>query len=223
MNRRGFVMRLLLIACPFIAAVLTLSPETAHAQYLQDRLVPPQQTPLPAVPMVTAPVEPRVFGAEKARVHLWALPFGSFPGSPTLLSTEKKPVNWYRPALDVPAIASEADPLRPAFPLQPTSPKAYASSAKPTDMAPLARFPLSSESLPLPVDDPSFRPAFDTLTVAVPLANPNPAPLLRLAIPDPFEQIRIIRPTNPPADSDDPSTSQDRPPLQKLPQVEPPK
>ena len=156
---------------------------------------------------------------------MWALPFGTFPGVPTVLATEQRPANWKRPALDVPGLASESDPTRPLFPIQPVSPRAYASAPNPAQSPALARFPIPAEPLVLANEDPSASAAFAVLTVAVPLATPNSVPLLRLSIPDPFEQIRTIRLAAAPVDADDPVTAQDRPPLAKLPMVvvEPPK
>ena len=75
---------------------LTLTAPAANAQFLADRLVPPQTVVQPPIPLVTQPTEPKVFGAEKPRSHLWGLPFGTFPGTPTVLATEQRPANWQR-------------------------------------------------------------------------------------------------------------------------------
>lgn len=206
-----------------VCALLGLPASTASAQLLSERLVPPQQVALPPVPMVTQPAEPKVFGAEKLRSHLWALPFGTFPGSPTVLATEQRPANWSRPVLDVPNLASESDPFRPAFPIQPVAPRAYALGPNPSQPPELARFPLPSEPMVMATDDPSANAAFTLLTVSVPLSAPTSPELLRLSVPDPFEHVRRIRLAVLPADTDDPATAQDRPPLAKLPMVEPPK
>lgn len=210
-------------ACWLIAATLSLQCSSASAQYLSERLVPPQQVTLPPIPMVGQPTEPSLFGAERPRSHLWTLPFGSFPGAMMVLPTEQRAANWKRPALDVPGLTSEADPTRPTFPVQPIAPRVYAMSPNPAQSPTLARFPLPNEPLVLASEDPGAIAAFSVLTASVPLAMPNSIPLLRLSIPDPFEQIRTIRLSNSPADLDDPVTAQDRPPLSKLPQIEPPK
>ena len=210
------------VACCLIAAGLSLNAATASAQFLSERLVPPQKVALPPIPMIGQPAEARVFGAEKPRSHLWALPFAPFPGTPTLLATEQRPADWKRPALDVPGLASESDPTRPQFPHQPVSPRAFAASPDSTHPPVLARFPLPSEPLVAAGEDPSASAAFSVLTNAVPLASPNSVPLLRLSIPDPFEHLRVIRLTTPPADDDAPATAQNRPPLAKLPMVEAP-
>ena len=216
------MIRALHLATVFAASVI-INGTLARAQYLSERLVPPQQVSLPPVPMVVQPTEPRLFGAEKPRSHLWALPFGMFPGTPTLLETEKRPANWQRPALDVPVLSSEANPTRPFFPLQPTANRAYAPSSNPAHPPMLARFPQSSEPLPLAADNPTSIAAFQVLTVPVALAMPNSIPLLRLSIPDPFEQIRTIRFSVAAAGIDEPTLTMDRPPVAKLPIVEPPK
>ena len=204
-------------------ATVLAATQTACAQYLADRLVPPQQVTLPPIPMVGQPAEPRQFGAEKIPAHLWSLPYGSFPGTSAVLATESAPVSFKRPVLDVPTLASEIDPTRPTFPIQPTAPRVFAAGPNPDQPPALARFPLVSEPATLASEDPSDKSAFALLTTGVPLATPTPIPLLRLSIPDPFEHIRAIRPRTAPIDADDPATAQDRPPLQKLPNVEPPK
>ena len=209
--------------CWLIVVAVAFNASTASAQYLSERLVPPPTVTLPPVPMVAQPAEPRVFGAERPRSHLWALPFGTFPGTPTVLATEQRPGNWKRPALDIPGLASESDPTRPLFPMQPVSPRAFVSAPNSAQSPILARFPIPAEPPVLAGEDPSALAAFAVLTVAVPLATPNSVPLLRLSVPDPFEQIRTIRLATAPADADDPATAQDRPPLAKLPIVEAPK
>ncbi len=216
------MIRPLHFATMFAAGVI-LNGTLAHAQYLSERLVPPQQVSLPPVPMVVQPTEPRLFGAEKPRSHLWTLPFGMFPGTSTALETERRPANWQRPVLDVPVLSSESDPKKPFFPLQPTANRAYSPSSNPAQPPTLARFPQSSEPLPLAVDNPTSTAAFEVLTAAVALATPNSIPLLRLSIPDPFEQIRTIRFSVATVDLDEPTLTMDRPPLAKLPIVEPPK
>ena len=203
--------------------VVALVDSTANAQFLSERLVPPAQFAMPALPMTSQPAPPRTFGAEKVRPHLWSLPFGAFPGAPTTLTHERLPADWHRPVLDVPTLASDSDPLRPAFPQQPVAPRAYVSSQNPLQTPALARFPLTPEPAVKVTDDPSAGSAHALLTMAVPLATPNPATFLRLSIPDPFEQLRVIRLANPPADSDGPDASQERPPLPKLTDVAPPK
>ncbi len=203
--------------------VVSLVSTTANAQFLSERLVPPQQFTLPTLPMTAQPAPPRTFGAEKVRPHLWSLPFGAFPGAPTALTHERLPADWRRPVLDLPALASDSDPIRPGVPQQPVAPRAYVSAPNPLQAPTLDRFPLTVELAVRATDDPSAGSAHTLLTAAVPLATPNPAMFLRLSIPDPFEQLRVIRLANPPADSDGPDASQERPPLPKLVDVAPPK
>lgn len=215
----------LLLRCPSCLAfvVVTLVSTTANAQFLSERLVPPQQITMPPLPMTAQPAPPRTFGAEKVRSHLWSLPFGAFPGAPTTLTHERLPADWRRPVLDLPTLASESDPFRPVVPQQPVAPRAYVSAPNPLQTPALGRFPQPTEPAVRAVDDPSAGSAHALLTMAVPVAIPNPATFLRLSIPDPFEQLRVIRLSNPPADSDGPDASQDRPPLPKLADVAPPK
>lgn len=203
--------------------VITLVSTTANAQFLAERLVPPAQVTMPVLPMTTQPAPPRTFGAEKVRPHLWSLPFGAFPGAPTTLTHERLPADWRRPVLDLPTLASDSDPIRPVVPQQPVAPRAYVTAPNPLQSPVLGRFPLPMEPVARVADDPSAESAHRLLTSAVPLATPNPATFLRLSIPDPFEQLRVIRLASPPADSDGPDASQERPPLPKLADVAPPK
>jgi hypothetical protein len=96
-------------------------------------------------------------------------------------------------------------------------------AADPLGPAPLVRFAQAGESPVLPGDDPSATAALGLLTAAIPLASPNPLPLNRLSIPDPFEQILVIRLSSPPADDDGPAITQDRPAWAPFPPAEPAK
>jgi len=208
--------------CWFFAVVIVCAAaSTANAQYLADRLVPPQQVPVSPVPMVAQPTEPKVFGSEIPKRHLWALPFSPFPGASVSLATERQAVNWQRLVIDTPVLASELDPARPAFPIQPIAGRAYSIAADPAVPLAPARFPKPVEQIIAVSDDPSLNAAFTLLTAGVPLATPNSAPLMRLAVPDPFEHIAIIRLANSLADSDESAMTQERPPLAKLPPVDP--
>ena len=207
-------------SCLLILLGISLGAATAQAQLLNDRLVPPQQVVQSPIPMVTRPEEPRGFSADKPRTHLWAPPLGSFPGTSTLLAIEQRPPRWRRPAVDIPGLASEADPARPHFPMLLVAPRTHAPAPDPAQPPVLARFPSLTEPLVTSTEDPGAAAAFSVLTAAVPLATPGPAPLLRLSIPDPFEQIRTIRLAVAPADADAPVTARDRPPLAKLPPVQ---
>ena len=197
-------------------AVLGLSCSTASAQLLSERLVPPQQFSIPSLPMTEQPAARRPAGADKLPAHLWTLPVGAFPGAPTSLSHERLPADWKRPVLDVPTLASEADPTRPASPRQPVASSAFALVADPLKAHTLDRFGLSAE-LPIRAnEDATSVVAHALITLAVPLAAPNAAPLLRLAIADPFEHLRAIRLANPPADSDAPDAAREIQPRPQL-------
>ncbi len=87
-----------------------IASSTANAQLLPERLVPPQKFSIPALPLADQPVARRPAGADKIPSHLWALPFGTFAGSPTALSNERLPADWRCPVLDLPALTAEPDP-----------------------------------------------------------------------------------------------------------------
>ena len=201
---------------------LAWSSTTVHAQFLAERLVPPQQVAIPLLPTTQQPASAATSGIEKTRQHLWSLPFAPLPGAPVSLSVESLPVDWHRPVVDAPMLVAEAEPTRPAVPRLPDAMRSYVSSVNPLQTPVLNRFPQPKQPPVRPVDDPSAEQAYSLLTVPVPLSIPSPAPLLRLSIPDPFEQLRIVRLANPPADLDDPAASQERPSLPKLPSVQPP-
>ena len=198
-----------LIAVTLIALGVTAS--TASAQLLPERLVPPQQFAIPALPMTDQPAARRPAGADKLPAHLWTLPVGAFPGSPTTLTSERLPADWKRPVVDVPLLASEFDPARPAAPRQPIAPSAFALAADPLKAHTLDRFPLPTEPPMRAVDDPTGAAAHTLITFAVPLATPNAATFLRLAVADPFEHLRAIRLANAPADADAPDAAREVP------------
>lgn len=208
-----------LIATAFISTTVS----TARAQYLTERLVPPQQVLVSPIPMVAHPTGPMLFSADTPKAHLWALPFSPFPGNSASLASERQPANWQRLVIDIPSLASEIDPTRPVFPMLPTSSRAYATSTLADAPPAPVRFPMFVQPVVAAADDPSSQAAYSLLTVGIPLAIPNPAPLARMSVPDPFEYIANIRLANAPADSDASALAQERPPLAKLPQVDPAK
>ncbi|RLT04016.1 MAG: hypothetical protein DWI21_15065 [Planctomycetota bacterium] len=203
-----------LIAVSLLA--LGMIPSMASAQLLPERLVPPQQFAIPSLPMTEQPAARRPAGADKLPAHLWLLPVGEFPGSPTALTSERLPADWKRPVVDVPMLAAESDPVRPASPRQLFAPSAFALAADPLKAHTLDRFPLSSDVPARAVDDPTSAVAHALITLAVPLATPNAAALLRLAVADPFEHLRAIRLATPPADSDAPDAARESPPRPQL-------
>ena len=203
-------------SCRLIGLILSVSsfvPATAQAQYLSDRLVPPQHVDMPILRTSTQPVPPRALNADHVKSHMWSLPAGTIPGTPVAISLERLPADWLRPSLDVPVLPSARVP---EFPQQPTSPRAYITSRNPQQSPPLDRFAPATDPPVQLIDNPSAEMAHFLLTLAVPLASPNPAPFLRLSIPNPFEQLKVIRLADPPADTDAPDASQERPPLRKL-------
>ena len=189
-----------------------MAASTATAQLLPERLVPPQQFFIPTLPTTEQPVVRHPAGADRVPAHLWSLPIGAFPGMPTALTSERLPVDWRRPAIDVPTLASESDPVRPASPRQTVAGNAYLLAADPLKAHGLDRFPLLGEPSVRAADDPTMMSTHLHLTVAVPLAVPNTAQFLRLGVVDPFEHLRAIRLTVPQADSDAPTVAREIPP-----------
>ncbi|MFM9965702.1 MAG: hypothetical protein ACKV2Q_31345 [Planctomycetaceae bacterium] len=200
-----------------------LSSSTVSAQLLPERLVPPQQFSIPPLPTTEQPATRRLSGADKIPAHLWSLPVGAFPGAPTALSAERLPADWKRPVIDVPLLASEADPARPIAPRQPVTGNAFLVAADPWKAHSLDRFPRFNEPLVRVTDDPSAMSAHLLITVAVPLAAPNTAPLLRLGVADPFEHLRAIRLAVPQADADAPDAARESPPRPQLAVIAPAK
>lgn len=213
--------QLRLIAVTLVA--LGMSSSTASAQLLSERLVPPQQFAIPPLPTTEQPVVRRPAGADKVSAHLWSLPVGAFPGSPTALPTERLGVDWRRPVIDVPALASESEPVKPTSPRQPIAGNAFVLAAEPTMPHVLDRFQRSNEPPTRAGDDPTAMSAHQLITVAVPLAAPNTAPLLRLGVADPFEHLRAIRLAAPQADSDAPDVARENPPRSQFAPVAAPK
>jgi len=203
--------------------VLGLTSSTSQAQLLSDRLVAPQQFSIPSLPTTQQPAVRRPAGADKVPAHLWSLPIGAFPGAPTALSAERVPADWRRPVVDVPALASESDPVRPTSPRQPITGNAFLLAADPLGAHVLDRFQRSSEPSARMTDDPTGPSTHLLVTTAVPLATPNTAPLVRLSVADPFEYLRGIRLAVPQADADGPDVAREIPPRPVLMPVAAPK
>ncbi len=210
-----------LIALSLIVVGATSS--TASAQLLSERLVPPQQFSIPPLPATEQPAVRHPAGADKIAAHLWSLPVGAFPGAPTALSTERLSADWRRPVIDVPQLASESDPVRPASPRQPTTANAFLLAADPLKAHVLDRFQFSSEPPVRAADDPTALSTHSFITIAVPLAAPTTAPLLRLGVADPFEHLRAIRLAVPQADSDAPTVAREVPPRPQFAPIAAPK
>ncbi|MCX7423821.1 MAG: hypothetical protein NT013_30375 [Planctomycetia bacterium] len=207
-----FQIRLIVVT----AIALGLTSSTASAQLLPERLVPPQQFSIPPLPTTEQPAIRRPTGADQVPTHLWSLPLGAFPGAPTALSAERLPADWRRPVIDVPALAAESDPTRPASPRQPVSQSAFVMAPDPQKAHTLDRFSLPTEVPVRANDDSTSAAAHAWITLAVPLATPNAAALLRLAVADPFEHLRAIRQINPPTDSDASDVTRETPPRPQL-------
>ena len=118
---------------------------------------------------------------------------------------------WSHPALDLPSIASTIRPVVPVEPSLPIVPGAYARGPNPNDSLVIGRSIRDPDLAPRLGDDPKAQAAFQSLTNPVTLQPPVPAPLLRLAIPDPFATLNASRLPTTDLDRDAPTVQLDRP------------
>jgi hypothetical protein len=140
-----------------------------------------------------------------------------------IVQAERRSPQRGQAAIDRPPLAAEADPARPARPTWPPAPLAYAPSANP-DAVPALRYvglPVSDKVTPQ--DDPTAESGRAALLAGTSIPKPSPPPPLRLTIPDPFENARVVQLANPPAERDPPEPSFQRPQPPALPMPETPK
>jgi hypothetical protein len=123
----------------------------------------------------------------------WQLPIGEVPRSPAAIKDEQRQTTWRHPALDQPLVASAE---RPALPVETRLPQVAGSASwGPNPDQPMAELRTAHETelLPKLSVDPKALVAFRYLTHPVAAQPPQPAPLLRLTIPDPFTTLQASR------------------------------
>jgi hypothetical protein len=206
-----------------LAAAIFEFPADEAGRLLADKLTPPRETPLAHLPFVREP-RPRLPGMpDNLAPHVAKLP-PAVSGAPTVVvGDERRSAQRQQPSLDRPPLAVEMDPERPQRPLWAAAPLAYSPSANP-DVAPALRYvgvPLADAVTPQ--DDPTADSSRTALLAGAKAPMPVPPPPLRLAIPDPFENARVVQLANPPAESHPPEPSFQRPQPPPLPMPEPQK
>jgi hypothetical protein len=121
-----------------------------------------------------------------------------------------------RPTADRPEVAWRAQLFPQAPWLVPSAPPVYAASPDAARAAAAWREVGSDAARPEPDTDPTWDQV-RARTLATPAElRQKPAPFVRLAIPDPFENITAVRLSNPPVDAEEPTACFDlpaRPPL----------
>jgi hypothetical protein len=121
-----------------------------------------------------------------------------------------------RPTADRPEVAWRAELFPQAPWLVPSAPPVYVASPNAGRAAAAWREVGSDAARPEPDTDPT-RDQVQARTLAPPAElRQKPAPFVRLAIPDPFENVTAVRLDQPPVDADPPAASLDlpsRPPL----------
>jgi hypothetical protein len=210
-------------AAPPAAAGTFEFPSDEAGRLLADRLTPPQHVPLAPMPPVREP-QPRLSNPVDALISRAAtLPPAVNGPAPLVVQAERRSPQRNQAALDRPPLAAEVDPARPTRPTWPVSSLAYAPSASAEAVPALRHVGVPVSDKITPQDDPTAESARAALLAGTSIPKPTAPPPLRLTIPDPFENARVVQLANPPAERDPPEPSFQRPQPPPLPMPEQPK
>ncbi len=192
-------------------------PTDLAGKHLEERLTPPRQVPALPVPFTQTPLPWRWAKLDSAAERSRLLPPTETPSGPRILPEERRSTAKRRPTLDVSLLTSETDPARPTVPFLPAGLLVSAPSPDPVVAPPLAPIARLIPDVPTvssdPTGDGSRRAAMTILSVL----RDQPAPFLRLTIPNPFENAQAVRVRTPIPDADEPAASSSRPPLPPFP------
>lgn len=122
-----------------------------------------------------------------------------------------------RPDADVPALADASPSGVPARPLLPAGSLAWAESPDAGRMRGLPSEGLPNPDAIDPAGDRTLDRSWRAVLVPVSGSRRDPAPVLRLVIPDPFELEAAVRMAQPPPDTDAPVFVPDTPARPTLP------
>jgi hypothetical protein len=198
-------------------------PADAAGRLLADRLTPPRDVPLAPTPFVREPRPRSASMLDELKPHVAPLPPAGPGAAAVVIGDERRPPQRGQPAFDRPPLAAEADPQRPQRALWPAAPLAYAPSANSEATPALKYVGLPVADTVTAQDDPTADSARTALLAGTSVPPPVPPRPLRLAIPDPFENARVVQLVNPPAERDPPEPSFQRPQPPLLPVPEPKK
>ena len=210
----------LLAACAVVAVACrrtATAPETARtpADELREQLNPVHQATVARTTAFTAPPPPNPATVFPVPIRPF-LPPGITSDQPRFLSGDR------RVATSAPVASSEIPPLAVTQPDSirlPAAPLAQATAPDPAQINVWITSSPASEvrGLPPKWDRPQLATdPTDERSHAIALALPgalreSAVPFLRIAIPDPFEQITIAELRNPPPDNDPPVSTFSRP------------
>jgi hypothetical protein len=105
----------------------------------------------------------------------------------------------------------------PVQPMMIVTERAFVASVDPQHASPLGPLPRVVDGPPKSIEDPTAATVGTAVVAAQPLPLANPAPLLRLTLPDPYARLRAVQFSQPPVDLDGPEASRLRPPSPQLP------
>jgi hypothetical protein len=134
------------------------------------------------------------------------------PTTGHLLAPANSRVVRIRPALDVPPLAMGDKAPLPLLPAFLPGPKARVETPNPLAVPPLITSGRPPEAL-LPFVDPTEEASRQAALVGIALLRNQPAPFLRLTIPDPFENLKAVRLRSAPVEPIEPAAPIGRPPL----------
>jgi hypothetical protein len=188
---------------------------TQPGRVLQPAVAPDGVRPLPPLPPLAQelPWTSAALLPQLSRSHLPPATAGgeTRPGA----AARQQPMRL-RPTADRPEVAWQAEFFPRAPWLVPSAPPVYAASPDAARTAAAWREVGPDAARPEPNTDPTWDQV-QARTLATPAElRQKPAPFVRLAIPDPFENIAALRLSNPPVDAEGPTACFDlpsRPPL----------
>ncbi|HUU09354.1 MAG TPA: hypothetical protein VM431_02305 [Phycisphaerae bacterium] len=170
--------------------------------------------PLPA--LVREPASSRASRLTASIVKSW-LPPADVRREPLPLAAARQQAVPVRPDADVPALADASPSGVPARPLLPAGSLAWAESPDAGRMRGLPSEGLPNPDAIDPAGDRTLDRSWRAVLVPVSGSRRDPAPVLRLVIPDPFELEAAVRMAQPPPDTDAPVFVPDTPARPTLP------
>ena len=199
-------------------AVATETEEPAGFAFAQDeggrlayeRLAVSRAEALESVPFATAPRPWR--SAKLEQLPSAALALIDVPAIAHVSALEHSKPARARPALDTPPLVMNDKTVLAALPAFQAAPKVRVEGPDPLKVPPLVTSSRPPETLS-PAADPTEEASRQIALAALTVLRTQPAPFLRLTIPDPFEHLKAVRLRSTPTEPIEPASPVGRPPL----------
>lgn len=210
---------------PIVSVRVDVAAETADptgVAFAQDeggrlaleRLAAGRGDALAPVPFVESPRPWRTARLER----LPMLPDGAIEAPPVALNLTGAGVLATRThaALDVPPLAMGDKAPSPALPVLPIAPKIRVESPDPLKF-PAPMTPARPPEPLLPAVDPTDNTSRQAALAVIGVLRVEPAPFVRLTIPDPFENLKAVQLRSTPPEPIEPAAPTGRPPVTAMP------